>query len=138
MGFRVMGVTEEGHCEHCGAACPRRRMIVVPTDADGNLSGSPQSWGVVCASKARSGSATVSRGASDVFWKFARAVDRVRHLVANGDGLGEIPNLSADGRLRGAIHTAVRGGFPWEIRDNAVRLWADARGGEPDAVVPLA
>ena len=51
--FKILGMTEEGKCEHCGANCPKRRVAVIPLDADGNHDGEPQFWGVICASKVR-------------------------------------------------------------------------------------
>ena len=82
-GFKIMGMAEEGKCEHCGANCPKRRVYVMPVDCDGNHAGDVQCWGVICASKARG-----SKGnASDVqhLSKFARYVDRAR-LAANLTG----------------------------------------------------
>jgi hypothetical protein len=52
-GFKIMGMAEEGKCEHCGANCPKRRVYVMPVDADGNHDGDVQCWGVICASKVR-------------------------------------------------------------------------------------
>lgn len=51
--FKILGMAEEGKCEHCGANCPKRRVAVMPLDADGNHDGEPQFWGVICASKVR-------------------------------------------------------------------------------------
>ena len=59
--FKVIGMAEEGACEHCGANCPRRRVLVVMADADGNACGDAQSWGVICASKVRGGRSTPAR-----------------------------------------------------------------------------
>lgn len=64
--FKVIGMAEEGTCEHCGANCPRRRVLVVMTDADGNACGDAQSWGVICASKVRSGGTTSARSQSRI------------------------------------------------------------------------
>lgn len=64
--FKVIGMADEGTCEHCGANCPRRRVLVVMTDADGNACGDAQSWGVICASKVRSGGTTSARSQSRI------------------------------------------------------------------------
>lgn len=56
MKFKALKITEEGHCEKCGRACPRRRVLIQPIDVDGNPSGEPQAWGVNCAAEARHGS----------------------------------------------------------------------------------
>lgn len=55
--YKTLGVAEEGHCEKCGTSCPRRRVAVVPVDADGNWSSDDvQYWGVNCAALAKFGS----------------------------------------------------------------------------------
>lgn len=58
MKFKVLKVTEEGHCEKCGRPCPRRRVLVQPLDAEGNSSGEPQAWGVNCAAQVKYGRKT--------------------------------------------------------------------------------
>lgn len=55
-GFKVMGMADEGQCEHCGANCPKRRVAIMPVDVDGNHAGNVEFWGVICASKVRHGS----------------------------------------------------------------------------------
>ena len=50
--FKILGMAEEGKCEHCGANCPKRRVAVMPVDSDG-CHGDVQFWGVICASKVR-------------------------------------------------------------------------------------
>lgn len=57
--FKVLGMADEGKCECCGANCPKRRVAVMPLDADGNDAGGVQFFGVVCASKIRTGSKAV-------------------------------------------------------------------------------
>jgi hypothetical protein len=49
-------VASEGRCEKCGTVCPKRRVEVLPVDADGNACGEVQLWGVNCAALARYGS----------------------------------------------------------------------------------
>lgn len=65
-GFKIMGVADDGQCEHCGANCPKRRVAVMPVDADGNHSGNVEFWGVICASKVRYGSKSAGNQASIV------------------------------------------------------------------------
>lgn len=60
MPIKVLKVTEEGHCEKCGRDCPRRRVLVVPVDRDGNPSGEQQAWGVNCAAQAKYGKKSAS------------------------------------------------------------------------------
>lgn len=57
--FKVLGMADEGKCECCGANCPKRRVAVMPLDADGNHAGDVQFFGVICASKMRTGSKAV-------------------------------------------------------------------------------
>lgn len=57
--FKVLGMAEDGKCECCGANCPKRRVAVMPLDADGNQAGDVQFFGVICASKIRTGSKAV-------------------------------------------------------------------------------
>lgn len=51
----ILGMTDEGTCEHCGANCPLRRVAVVQVFADGSR-GDVARWGVCCAALARTGS----------------------------------------------------------------------------------
>ena len=129
-GFKIAGVTEEGNCEHCGAACPKRRMLVVPVDAEGNAAGPAQSWGVVCAAKVRAGKIRVGKAESDSLWKFAAAVERVRKAVSKWDGTGNLDSI---------VSAAMLLGLPFEIRDGVVRMWADrVRGSAPAAEIVVA
>jgi hypothetical protein len=57
MHYKFLRVTSnEGRCEKCGTVCPKRRVEVLPVDADGNACGEVQLWGVNCAAQARYGS----------------------------------------------------------------------------------
>lgn len=56
MNYKTLGVVEEGECERCGTHCPKRRIAVVPVDADGNPCGDVERWGCNCAALARFGS----------------------------------------------------------------------------------
>ncbi len=57
MPYKFLRVTSnDGRCEKCGTACPKRRVEVLPVDADGNACGPVQLWGVNCAAFARYGS----------------------------------------------------------------------------------
>lgn len=54
--YKTLGVAEEGECERCGTHCPKKRIAVVPVDADGNPCGDVERWGCNCAALARFGS----------------------------------------------------------------------------------
>jgi hypothetical protein len=112
-GFRIIGIDDEGKCECCGANCPKRRMLV---ETDSGV----QSWGVICASKARGERGT----ATDVkhLAKFAAAVDSVRKAVAAG----------TDWRR------ANRDGFPTDVREGVIRMYRGLNSRQPDAMVSLA
>lgn len=56
MNYKTLGVAEEGECERCGTHCPKKRIAVVPVDADGNACGDVERWGCNCAALARFGS----------------------------------------------------------------------------------
>jgi len=57
MQYKFLRVTSnDGQCEKCGTNCPKRRVEVLPVDADGNACGPVQLWGVNCAAFARYGS----------------------------------------------------------------------------------
>jgi hypothetical protein len=121
-GFKIMGMAEEGKCEHCGANCPKRRVYVMPVDADGNHAGDVQCWGVICASKVRGDKGT----ATDVKYlsRFARHVDRIREVVSAGGGYREI--------YRATIY-----GYPFNIANGVVQIWSHHRPGKPDAEIPM-
>jgi hypothetical protein len=116
-GLKILGMTDEGTCDHCGANCPKRRVSVMTGG------GEVESWGVVCASKARGerGNATDAK----ILTQFARAVDEFRAVIAAGGGEAE-------------IRAASRWGFPWEIRAGVLSVWSGRAGREPDAKIPLA
>lgn len=122
-GFKIMGMADEGKCDHCGANCPKRRVAVMPVDADG-AHGDVEFWGVVCASKVRGdrGTATDAKYLS----QFARAVDEFRAAINAGGG--EV-----------AIRRASRWGFPYNVntRRGVLEIWSGRGIGEPDAVLPL-
>lgn len=61
--YKVLGMTGEGECQHCGTHCPRRRVAVQAVDAGGAHVGGVQYWGVVCAGQARYGSRSAANGA---------------------------------------------------------------------------
>jgi len=78
-GFKIMGMAEEGKCEHCGANCPKRRVAVMPVDADG-CHGDVQCWGVICASKVRNHGSKAVRHQSTIVAEAQRAdSDREYH-----------------------------------------------------------
>jgi hypothetical protein len=81
-GFKIMGMAEEGKCEHCGANCPKRRVYVMPVDADGNHDGEVQCWGVICASKVRGEKGKASE--VSLLAKFAGWVDHLRAMADAG------------------------------------------------------
>jgi hypothetical protein len=79
-GFKIMGMAEEGKCEHCGANCPKRRVYVMPVDADGNHDGDVQCWGVICASKVRNNGSKAVRHQSAIIAQAQQAdFDREYH-----------------------------------------------------------
>lgn len=123
-GFKIMGMAEEGKCEHCGANCPKRRVYVMPVDCDGNHAGDVQCWGVICASKVRGDKGT----ATDVKYlsQFARAVDAFRDVIEAGGGEAE-------------IRKASRWGYPYHFnaRRGMLEVWAGMGTGKPDAEIPL-
>lgn len=78
-GFKIMGMAEEGKCEHCGANCPKRRVAVMPVDADG-CHGDVQFWGVICASKVRNRGSKAVRHQSAIIAQAQQAdFDREYH-----------------------------------------------------------
>jgi hypothetical protein len=79
-GFKIMGMAEEGQCEHCGANCPKRRVYVMPVDVDGNHAGDVQCWGVICASKVRNHGSKAVRHQSAIVAEAQRVdADREYH-----------------------------------------------------------
>jgi hypothetical protein len=121
-GFKIMGMAEEGKCEHCGASCPKRRVYVMPVDADGNHDGDVQCWGVICASKVRGERGT----ATDVKYlsRFAKHIDRIRSVVKAGGGYYE-------------IHRATIYGYPFNIARGVVQVWSGRGTGTPAAEIPM-
>ena len=105
--FKIMGMAEEGKCEHCGANCPKRRVYVMPVDADGNHDGDVQCWGVICASKARGNKGN----ASDVqhLAKFAKHVDAARAALARTGSYAEARRFCC---------------YPMELRGGVVRIFS--------------
>jgi hypothetical protein len=61
MAHKILGMAEEGHCDHCGTMCPRRRVAVQAVYAD-NSTGKVEFWGVICAGQVRYGSRSTSNG----------------------------------------------------------------------------
>ena len=61
MALKILGMAEEGHCDHCGTMCPRRRVAVQVVYAD-NSTGDVEFWGVVCAGQIRYGNRSTSNG----------------------------------------------------------------------------
>jgi hypothetical protein len=76
--YKTLGVVEEGNCQHCGAACPRRRLAVAPLDAHGNVVGDPVYVGCVCAAELTSGRR--SRSVADRLLREAEEADRQAEL----------------------------------------------------------
>lgn len=121
-GFKIMGMTDEGKCDHCGANCPKRRVYVMPVDCDGGH-GEVECWGVICASKVRGDKGT----ATDVkhLSRFAKAVDEFRNTIMAGGGESE-------------IRKASRWGYPWNISGGVLQIWSGRGTGKPDAEIPMA
>lgn len=114
--FKIIGADDEGKCEHCGANCPKRRVLV---ETDNGV----ESWGVICASKLRG-----NRGnATDVKYlaAFAKFVSAMRVAVAAGASDAEVRRINPYS-------------FPFERRENEIRLWADAGNRPADAVIAIA
>lgn len=117
-GFKIMGMAEEGQCEHCGANCPKRRVAVMPVDADGGH-GDVQFWGVICASKVRHRGSKAVRHQSAIVveaqqadmnrkylerQKTQRIIDRVPFVIARAFG----PDITLDS-ARNAANVVYRG-----------------------------
>jgi len=115
-GLKILGMTDEGTCDHCGANCPKRRVSVMTSGGEVEL------WGVVCASKARGERGTASD--AKILTQFARAVDEFRSVIVAGGGEAE-------------IRAASRWGFPWEIRGGILSVWSGRGPREPDVKIPL-
>jgi len=114
--FKIIGADDEGKCEHCGASCPKRRVLVETENG-------VESWGVFCASKIRG-----NRGnATDVkiLAKFADFVSAMRAAVVAGASDSDLRRIN-------------RNNFPTEYRGNEIRLWADAGNRPADAVIVIA
>lgn len=97
--YKTLGVAEEGHCEKCGTACPKRRVAVVPVDAAGNWSSDDvQYWGVNCAALVKFGSKS-ARHQSRVL---AEADQAARERAANErDWLWRVVKVGESSRLCG-------------------------------------
>lgn len=95
--YKILGIVEEGECEHCGARCPRRRVAVDTPDG-------VERWGVVCAAK-------VTRRSSTTIVNAATAADFARRQAehfATRDREARIHPASPAGVP--AERAAVRGG----------------------------
>lgn len=109
--FKILGMADDGKCECCGANCPKRRVAVRPVDADG-CEHDVEFWGVICASKVRTGSKAVrfqnqivaeaQRADADREYftrqKMARVV--ADSLTSNFDGLAVTFQSAKDGANR--------------------------------------
>jgi hypothetical protein len=107
--FKILGMADEGKCECCGANCPKRRVAVRPVDADG-CEHDVQFWGVICASKVRTGSKAVrfqnqivaeaQRADADREYftrqKMARIITALPHIHNLGFGNARISNNAKD------------------------------------------
>lgn len=114
--FKIIGAADEGKCDHCGANCPKRRVLVETANG-------VESWGVICASKVRG-----DRGTSTdvkVLTKFSAFVSAMRAAVASGATLSDLSRLN-------------RNNFPTDFRSNEIRMWADAGNRTADAVIVIA
>ena len=114
--FKIIGADDEGKCDHCGANCPKRRVLVETANG-------VESWGVICASKVRG-----DRGTSTdvkVLTKFSAFVSSMRAAVASGATLSDLSRLN-------------RNNFPTDFRSNEIRMWADAGNRTADAVIVIA
>jgi hypothetical protein len=84
--IEILGIAEEGKCDHCGANCPRRRVAVRPRFADGDT-GAVEFWGVVCAGSARYGSRSAANG------------NRVQAEAESADRVAELNRLERERRF---------------------------------------
>jgi hypothetical protein len=84
--IEILGMAEEGKCDHCGANCPRRRVAVRSRFADGST-GEVEFWGVVCAGSARYGRRTAANG------------NRVRQDAEHADRVAELDRLDRERRF---------------------------------------
>lgn len=110
---KIIGLADEGKCDHCGANCPKRRVNVETENG-------VEQWGVVCASKVRGekGTATSVKHLS----KFAAACDEFRSAASRSE-------IERVGR---------RYGFPYEIRGTELRVWSGYKPGKPDVTMEVA
>lgn len=92
MSYKILGMTGEGECQHCGAHCPRRRVAVQPVAADGGHVGDVEYWGVVCAGQARYGRRSAANG------------NRIQREAEQADYLARLEQLDNDRRF--AFRTA--------------------------------
>jgi len=84
--IEILGMADEGKCEHCGTNCPRRRVAVRARCADGET-GAVEFWGVVCAGAARYGRRTASNG------------NRVRAEAEHAARVAEMESLELERRF---------------------------------------
>lgn len=84
--IEVLGMADEGTCDHCGANCPRRRVAVRAVYADGET-GEVECWGVVCAGAARYGRRTAANG------------NRVRAEAEHAARVAELESLERERRF---------------------------------------
>jgi hypothetical protein len=94
MKFKVLKVTEEGHCEKCGRPCPRRRVLVQPLDG-----GEPQAWGVNCAAEVKYGKKTAKLQQTILFEaenaereRLYTEKEKLARVAAGGEGPQNLAN----------------------------------------------
>lgn len=96
--YKTLGVAEEGECERCGTHCPKKRIAVVPLDADGNPCGDVERWGCNCAALARFGSKAIRH--QNTILAEAREAERVRAYFERA-WLSRVVRVGEDRRLPG-------------------------------------
>lgn len=88
--MEIVGMAEEGICDHCGTNCPRRRVAVRAVYADGSR-GDVESWGVVCAGAARYGRRSPANG------------NRVRLEAEHADRVAELHRADRERRYNARV-----------------------------------
>ena len=85
--YKILGMADEGTCEHCGANCPKRRVGIVAVDADGNATAEPFSVGCICAAEL-----TGNRSRSNA--------NRIRQQAENADRMAQLHREDEERRFQ--------------------------------------
>lgn len=80
--YKILGMADDGQCEHCGANCPKRRVGIVAVDADGNATAEPILVGCICAAEL---TGNRSRSAANRIRQQAESADRLAQLARDDE-----------------------------------------------------